>query len=841
MTVAGDMKIVSSTTNLDVLREGKFFSSSKDSSNNDTCGNLKIPNVNSPRSRAVSLTSSNGSRASNGIRTVDLNHVARRPSDNLLFNSLLENDNELNNTYADLHPPQLNKYINDGSNTKKNRPISNDSIYTRSTEVFSSHSSTGTISRSSSNVEADDMHTNETQNSSLEQPQKTNFYFNATQGSVNHGSYISRAASQPNIPSSENMNYYKKSNTNNQTINNQSNIIKTQIASHHNTVGSTNYNGFKSTPAITEHTNSHKEKPHMPALTPSQRYRLRKVNTESSVRRTAKEKEKYYVENDVNDNLDVDDIDDSLIWDIPMASFSTTSFLNRKKSLKKKGNRTMENLTYSDSSKTSKSSADQNTTTTNIVKNNKYLARNGSKRQFNSNYDFFEMPITPIPGISKQSDLKYIHDTTSNLSSMYLHSSIKLSGNKMSTRAQSVDFLPLEFKENSQNGFEDLLTVSEDKLNLVSNSRPYWLPPKDANEKITQERQISKTISIASIEQLDKNKFTETRMKNDLVNHNKVLSLLEKGLTRNSSIQSLKSIIWETGLTKDIRISVWSQLCQDNEKFVSKHFFESFEDLNSILRKMDFPLVKQREIEKLIENNISMKLSGKYPISDKLLYLLKLKSISKEGVLPGDDLLFHHLLIEYFGNDSISECNTKAAESLLKEIWELVNLFQLICFNDKVKEKYDYHIMDRYGVVGHYIANNKYFQEEYNISCLNIGNFWHILERIDHNLFLWIVDIIIVLNSQAIEKKTYSQLEQEYKGKSWDHYRSKNIVSNYKILLSLTLDVLLNYHFGFNDLIKLSFLEDKNFCIPMTIDEKMDENDVNALFIKKWLHYYKKF
>lgn len=97
--------------------------------------------------------------------------------------------------------------------------------------------------------------------------------------------------------------------------------------------------------------------------------------------------------------------------------------------------------------------------------------------------DFNEMPTSPIPGLNKVTDFQFIQDTTKSLASVYLHSSNRLSRSKLSERTKSSDFLPIELKEAQNQGMEDLILVSENKLDVVSHSRPSWLPPKDRQEK----------------------------------------------------------------------------------------------------------------------------------------------------------------------------------------------------------------------------------------------------------------------------------------------------------------------------------------------------------------------
>ncbi|CCC71505.1 hypothetical protein NCAS_0H01950 [Naumovozyma castellii] len=552
-------------------------------------------------------------------------------------------------------------------------------------------------------------------------------------------------------------------------------------------------------------------------LTPSQRYRLRREQNEKSIRSTIRKKEKYYDQQDQVIELQDGDIDDSLVWDIPMASFLTTSFLTKSN-----------NTSFSQSP---------------ALRQSPLLAppnapfQSGKQRtnspthncRANSNppvLDYKEMPTSPIPGINKVSDLQYMQDTSMNLSSVYLHSTNTISKSKLLERTESAECLPLEFKEASERGMEDLLLVSEDKLGVVSHSRPSWLPPKDSKERKLHEREISKSMSIASIEQLDRNKEREERLIRDETNRQKYVLLLERDITRNSSLQSCKKVIWETAFGDDTRRSAYDEILQSKTGLVTEKYIESFDGLMKTLKEMDFIEGKTVELKALIKKAIETKISGRSGMSSDLLLMLQLKSISHEGLLPGDELLFHHLLL----------CKSFTS---LKQVWEMVNLIQLTCFNDACKEKYDSNIIDPRGVVAHYLLKDPEFQKEFTSSCLNYPTIWNVLERVDHSLFMWILDAIVVANNQCFSKHPVKQ--NDYQDKDWDYYRSKKVVVNYKIIASLILNVLLNYHFGFNDLQQLSSVDDEKFCIPIPFDDLLDMEAVNGVFMKKWQHYYNKF
>ncbi|KAG0661375.1 Bud growth protein [Maudiozyma exigua] len=896
----------------------KFNLKVKRSSNTST--NYNDPNlVTKTRTKSIG---SNTSSSNNSNKMVGLG-IARRPSDNLLLkynnnlqhsgssppsisknlkgknipdstmrqtnNNILEDDEDQDEINHTLSPPKKH-FV-----SKNDRPISNDSISTKASELFSSPSSDLNSRNSSMENDSDIDNSSEhlkisnTNNSGsmmeesiisegnstliLNSSEATQKYDQQTPINGNNNNNILDNMNSSIPPSNQR---YIYSSNGNQINNNNNGKFNSANAStpnfkhipnkNHTTTNlpSSNHNGNISgngnsfyKPSLYGHSNSTTAiLSNKVPLTASQRYRLRKEQNETSIRNTIKEKEKFYDEQNGILELQEGDIDDSLIWNIPMASFSTSSFLNTSGGKHHKHtsrNRSLANkqsaidLNHAAAAASSSTTADPNN---NIMNKAPVLQHNSTKsapinstNQLGHNHkfgnsrkaavsmpvlDFHDMPTSPIPGINRVSDLQYIQETTKNLSSVYIQSQNRLSKSKLSQRTQSADFLPLDLKAASEQGMEDLLLVSEDKLSAVSSSRPSWLPPKDSEEKRMHEYEISKSISMASIEQLDKNKNREERRINDETNRAKLVLLLDRDVTRNSSLNSLRKIVWETSFSKESRRQIYDEVLQSRDRIISKHYMESFDQLSKLLSTMDFPKGKEVEIEQLIKNDIINKRAGAglETVSDQLMYLLKLKAVSSHGLLPGDALLFHHFLIDGAFNSP-------------KDVWEMANLLQMTCFSDLCKNKYDAKILQSRGVVANYLLKTDDFKYEFNPSCLNSTTWWNIMERVDHELFMWTMDIIVVANAQSF--KNYPIKKQDYEGKDWETYRNKKVVVNYKILLAFALNVLLNYHFGFNDLNELAILQDKGFSIPIPMEELLDSTEVNGMFVRKWLHYFKKF
>lgn len=754
-----------------------------------TLDTLQEERANSPLGAQSNALPKNRSRSSSGngkSKTVGLG-IARRPSDNLLMNLV---DKGPNAACSIPQPPKTN-FI-----TKVDRPISNDSIVTQSSDLFSSHpnssSSSDSNSRGSSIIEdmnadnnnidlepsatiANSVEEGEDGTREFEDDDETDFYSTSTTSET-----LTRTTTQQQRQ--QKTKYIFKN----------SSMIKSQLTFSANTPSPLKHN-LSRTASVPSNLYS-KSAPSLPTktrITPSQRYRLRKEQNKVALQNSIKQREKFYDEQE-SSFVDQGDIDDSIIWNIPVASHSTNSFLMSMHSTKPKPE----------------------------------FKRSGSQHSVQSSnssfLDYHEMPPSPIPGLSKTSDLQFFQETSANLSAIYQNTSHRLSQSKLLQRTESAECLPLEFKTASENGMEDLRLVSGDKMQVCSPSRPSWLPPKDQEEKKNHERQIQKTIGLASMDQLDKNKEREEREIKNETNRQKLVLLMDRGITRQSSLNGLKKVVWETPLPNESRYETYDVLLQSNVRLISEKFIEPFDSISAVLDKMDFPHDKVVEIEQL---------TCKIPIIEKskpfteLIWLLKLKSISQQGLLPGDELLAYHFL--------------KSGAFTLQQIWELVNLIQLTCFNELTKEKYDSRVLNSRGVVAHYLLRTEAFKQEFNPTALNYNTWWNILHRVDHELFMWCMDIIVVNNSQSYTN--FPVIQEKFQDRPWEYYRSKKVVVNYKILVSLMLSVLLNYHFGFTDLYSLASMEDRDFRIPCSMDELLDNMAINGVFVKKWQHYYKKF
>ena len=472
----------------------------------------------------------------------------------------------------------------------------------------------------------------------------------------------------------------------------------------------------------------------------------------------------------------------------------------------------------------------------------------------NKLWDDSELPPTSIPGVgptnSGSLDLEQIHATSLGLSLVYTDTELDLAKRRLREREEAAERLPLEWKQLSDVGLEDLRLVSESKAQLACGSgRPSWLPPKDAVERRRHDHEIFAAINAASEGMLARGEARRERQARDKTNDECVHRLLLEGEVEGStnSINELRERVWETPFSDAFRYEAYERLLHADMEFIQRiGVHESFSKLMKLLDEVQLPSNIEQEIQQRTLKTIHDKRMLTQSIRDDLTLLLKLKSLSAQGLVEGDTLIFYHLLL---ANE------VSARKRSLAEVWSLEYAIQLVCFNELVRQRYNEEILDKKYVVQRQLNRCSGFKEENNSECLNFNTWWNVLERVDHQLFMWILDVIVVHNSHskgAVSSTQQSSTPQGTTGylattsaPSWEIYRDTNLVNNSKILLSLALNILLNYHFGFNDLKSLKDLNDSNFAIPLPLsavkDDPEESYEANSKLIKRWAETFKQF
>lgn len=314
--------------------------------------------VQRPPSQTTLGRSRAGSNTMNKVSGLD---IARRPSENLLSNmNCSDNGNGGNmlNSFVNsaLPPPKVNP-----AQTRRERPASNSSIGTKTTEVFSSTSASSSLGDTSDEGEGSDADKSKintfpsilmekatqgrgangngmrsasnntiveatTDGSKMALQKSMSFDDTAAEKTMNKSRHSYQEQFSSKKSQSSLLNSKQRSRAKSQTCSstgyNNSSILKTFG------ISSKISNSSDRIEASSLEFNVPSQKPlNCKPLTPSQKYRLRKEQSEMNLRNTIKRKEKFYDSQEQILELQEGDVDDSLIWNVPMASLSTNSFL----------------------------------------------------------------------------------------------------------------------------------------------------------------------------------------------------------------------------------------------------------------------------------------------------------------------------------------------------------------------------------------------------------------------------------------------------------------------------------------------------------------------------------
>lgn len=454
----------------------------------------------------------------------------------------------------------------------------------------------------------------------------------------------------------------------------------------------------------------------------------------------------------------------------------------------------------------------------------------------NSSVTSISMPMTPIFGVSQKSDLiDSFNKTALDLSQLYINEESRKKEEKLNQRKQETEFLPEALKEATRKGFEDATFVSREKLNSISSSRPSWLPVKDSRENEKHELEIYRTVSTASIDKLNFTKKFEnlpevvTEMKIKFDKQFNVDSEKDQIINSTGVFNGLCKILWDYPCITNIdnRFNTYHKLLLA-DIYSSKCFPE-----NNRLQKfpgLDYCLKPSEEMNQIIKKTLSQ-YDEQASVENRLHSFRKIPSILQQLVHSrnrdsGDaeitkSVVLYDLLLRAYGVLDIELPqlqnfeNRTEIEYIIRKIWDLEQLLSKICFNKTVEQKYNDRIMNKKGLLAQYMKTEYGFDLEFTAENLQFKNFFQILNKMPNKLSLWVLDCIVLNNTALMNKndmnyyldKVASKFEtacNKNKEATYDYWINKYSTNNYKILISLTLSVLLNYHFGYSDFTELS-------------------------------------
>ncbi|KAK5780091.1 hypothetical protein RI543_002633 [Arxiozyma heterogenica] len=489
-------------------------------------------------------------------------------------------------------------------------------------------------------------------------------------------------------------------------------------------------------------------------LTPSQRYRLRKNQNQKQLRNYIYNKDLYSYENkhqnqkELEDRSEVahsyacnidNDIDDSILWNIPKTHYPYFNPLNSKNVL----------ATV--------------TTIPGINNGNEYPCKDENKQKINPSFN----------------ESKIISDMVSTLSNQYIIEVSKKTHDRVKDRYQNIKNLPIEIKELNSMGLEDMKCVSSNKLKYLNQGRPIWLPPKTTHEIEKYKTEMKNCMDTIYKEEMVRHKWLNDyklfieKSYGRLFSYNNSSSHSKVGRTNwIQNIKFLKQIIKKIPLPYELRYDIYMNLLDKPEHF--EDFDKIYNKYERIIQNDSYPYDKLLEIKVLIQDKIENKkilTIDDQKILSTIFFLLKLKSISNQGLIKGDEIIIHHLI--------------KMNKLSIEQIWNLLQIIQ-------------YNINNNNNNSNNNSNNNNLYENDYEWYCLETPRimklwdtrndykytyWWDIMERIDNiDLFFWILDTIVVITKDFTNKTRLAPTQ------------------SLKFMISLPLLITRDYHYGWDSL-----------------------------------------
>lgn len=246
------------------------------------------------------------------------------------------------------------------------------------------------------------------------------------------------------------------------------------------------------------------------------------------------------------------------------------------------------------------------------------------------------LPTSPLPG-SKHFYLN--SEEAQSIAQLYDQAHESHVRREMNKRETSQVSLPHMINEASERGLDDSKLVSNEKLSMLSPTRPVWLPPKSSTESLKHIKDHQRMI-----EAVAKKEKKHKEEKKKLGEEQKKLKQKWLGELRLLEMQKL---CFKCPLPHHMRYKVWSMALNTNQPL---------EDLNVLNGKLDsFPVSQITEIEQLTAGLFTSwhKFQQGEDLHDKLVHLLQLQVVSSRGLQQHDEVLLAILLLRFNRMDTL--------------------------------------------------------------------------------------------------------------------------------------------------------------------------------------------
>lgn len=512
-------------------------------------------------------------------------------------------------------------------------------------------------------------------------------------------------------------------------------------------------------------------------LTPSQKYRMKRENSKL----TLKNREKLYDDMSIQGRDALDDEED-LIWNVPFTKGVASIFSSTAGKSPALINKIFDQspISMPMSPLPGSISAPSSPMPNNININNKIKNNNNNNNNNNrsSGNSFYSLP-----------------SEAASISEFYQASSSSYFEKQLKERQDSSTNLPNYIQEASVVGLEDMSLVSEEKIKTLSSSRPIWLPPKSTKENKRHEREINLTLEDSV--RFDKEvKLREEQQAEKIIKYTKRWIDVSQHSKIYKYSSECKRLVFKTSIPQNLRFKIWKSLLQRDLANIT---FEPYEELNQkfVDNVKDFPRSKTEEIEELVSQ--FKRTSENTELLNNLSHLMKLKMISNTGLNENSDpIIIYSLLLAKF---------------TLSESFEMLSLINEKVFNKSNNiDKFTSSIQTNHTLKR--LLGTKEFQNDLDTMCFS--QLFQIMLNLIKNsgksaILLNLLDILVI-----------------YQG-------------DYKIVMSIFIAILRDYHFGFTCLNQLNKVSAGGGAGLKSCGENLYINEDSNQFVERVYYYYKKF
>ncbi|VEU19958.1 DEKNAAC100868 [Brettanomyces naardenensis] len=286
---------------------------------------------------------------------------------------------------------------------------------------------------------------------------------------------------------------------------------------------------------------------------------------------------------------------------------------------------------------------------------------------------------------------------------------------------------------------DDCKLMSPEKLEMLSLTRPVWLPPKDKSESIRQEHEFREMIRREGHRAKKESLNRESRQRSRMIGDARLLYLSGKESLSGRNVAEVKTLIWRSEVKPDVRVSLFAMIL--------KHRFEikTDEELNKLPSTAPDDIGGSSvDVNSLVDSLLHSCDDPKLLTS--LSNLLKRTARMKSWTLKSYKVAFSLL------NEGFSTPETLRTLHYLNDL----------VIDDTFVNKFDQNIKKNRVL----LSAGKHFKDDLN--AINMSSLTQLLNNLGPKIIFKVINLLIAYG-------------------------------DYKVLYAILLTVLLHYHFGWNN------------------------------------------